>query len=87
MNRIKLNYFIDILLAISFILVGLTGVLKTGWFLRTVGLNYASIPIRTISFIHDWSGIAFVLLAILHLILHFNWLVAMTKQFVLRKRA
>jgi hypothetical protein len=75
MNKAKLNYFVDMLLAVAFVLVAITGILKfPGWF------GYLQLPWRTLSKIHDWSGIAMAVLVLIHLILHWNWIVSMTKS-------
>jgi hypothetical protein len=75
MNKAKLNYFIDLLLAVAFILVAITGILKfPGWF------GYLQLPWRTLSKIHDWSGITMAVLVLVHLVLHWNWIVSMTKS-------
>ena len=74
MNKAKLNYFVDLLLAISFLLVATTGILKfPGWF------GYFQLPWRILNKIHDWSGIAMVALVLIHLILHWRWIVSMTR--------
>lgn len=75
MNRGKINYWIDVGLFISFLIVALSGIIKfPGWGLYQVfGFN-------NISRWHDWSGIALVILVFLHLILHWNWIVGMTKN-------
>jgi uncharacterized membrane protein len=31
--------------------------------------------------IHDWVGVAIIVVAILHIILHWNWIVRMTKRY------
>jgi len=80
MNKAKLNYFVDLLLLISFLLVAITGILKyPGWF------NHLVLPWRTLSKIHDWSGVTIVLLVMVHLFLHWKWIVFMTKKIFLRK--
>ena len=75
MNKAKLNYFVDLLLAIAFLLVSVTGILKfPGWF------GHLHLPWRILSKIHDWSGILMALLVLIHLILHWKWIVSMTKM-------
>ena len=76
MNKAKLNYFVDIGLFISFLLVFVTGVIKFKLFNL-----YKSFGFPNISLIHDWSGIAMGVLVLIHLILHWNWIVCMTKGF------
>jgi hypothetical protein len=79
MNRAKLNYFVDLGLFISFILVALTGIIKFPLF----GLR--KVYFWNMHIIHDWSGIILTCLVLIHLILHWNWIVSMTKSFF-RKR-
>lgn len=76
MNRAKLNYFVDLGLLVSFLLVFITGVIK----FKNFGL-YKSFNFAGINTIHDWSGIALGIFALLHLILHWNWIISMTKSF------
>jgi cytochrome b subunit of formate dehydrogenase len=85
MASAKTNYFIDMGLGISFLLVGITGIIKFPGFLKSLGLAYSNLPMRQISLIHDWAGIIMILLVIVHLILHFKWIVLMTKSFFRRE--
>jgi TRAP-type uncharacterized transport system fused permease subunit len=72
MNRAKLNYIVDVGLAISFAIVAVTGILK---FPALGGRMRDYVPL------HDWSGIIMAVLVLIHLVLHWNWIVAMTKSF------
>jgi len=40
---------------------------------------------KTLSTIHDWSGIVMVLLVLVHLILHWDWIVCETKNIFSKK--
>jgi len=75
----KINYFVDAGMAIAFILVAATGIIKFPRLMRLVGVR--QLPFGTISLIHNWSGIALAALVLLHLILHWKWIVSMTKTF------
>ena len=80
MNKAKLNYFVDLLLAVSFLLVVVTGILKfPGWF-------KLDLPWRLINNIHDWSGLIMAFLVFVHLILHWKWIVSMTNKIFGRKK-
>jgi len=80
MDKIKLNYWVDVGMGIAFILAFVTGIFKfpnlTQYFISV----FRFIPARTISRIHDWSGLVMGLLVLTHLILHWNWIVCMTKK-------
>ncbi len=83
MNRAKLNYWIDVGLAISFLISLTTGLIKWPGLIYTIGVPaYKVLHVRNISTIHDWSGLVMGLLVIIHLILHWNWIVSMTKNMI-----
>ena len=75
MNKPKLNYLVDIGMALSFVIVAVTGILK----LPALGRA------REYTLLHDWAGIALAVFVLLHLILHWNWIKCMTKSCILKK--
>ncbi|MEM4263638.1 MAG: DUF4405 domain-containing protein [Candidatus Woesearchaeota archaeon] len=77
MDRIKLNYFVDLGLAVSFVITAVTGILKFPAFGGRA---------RDFMLLHDWAGIALAAFVLLHLILHWNWMVCMTKGFFKKKK-
>jgi len=81
MDRQKINYIIDILLLISFLVVAITGILK----LPILGLG-PSLPLRTLSSVHDSFGVLVVGLVGAHVALHMKFLVTMTKRYVVKKQ-
>ena len=89
MNKNFVKYFIDLGLLISFLAVTITGIIKFRSFLSLFGISidYASIPIRILSKIHDWSGLAMAILVLIHLILNWNWIVSVTRTIFIGKKA
>ena len=87
-EKIKVKYFVDIGLLISFLLVVITGIIKFGKLLGFFGINpdYANLPMSRISAIHDWSGIVLAVLVLIHLILNFDWIISTTKCFFEKKK-
>ncbi len=85
MEKDKQIWLVDIGLFISFILVAVTGVIKFPGLLSVFGMSYGDIPISGLSRLHDWSGIAMSILVIIHLAMHWNWIVVTTKRFLLKK--
>ncbi len=79
-DQTKLTYWVDIGLAISFILCGLTGIIKFRLFTNYFDFIFRALGIRLISLIHDWSGIVLALLVLVHLIIHWRWLITETKD-------
>lgn len=84
MNRDKLNFLVDFLAFISFLAVAKTGLIiffflpggvRQGGYQEFFGITKASYTA-----IHDLSGIIFVILVIVHLILHWQWIVGNLKN-------
>lgn len=84
MNKPKINYTIDLLALISFLITALSG-LAIKFFMPS-GVRqgrlqeFLGIQKGIWSEIHDWFGILFIILTIIHLILHWEWVVCMTKN-------
>jgi len=78
MNRRTINYWIDVGLLISFLLVFITGLAKFPILTRYFAFMYGVISGRAMTRIHDLSGLLMGVLVFAHLILHFRWFVAMT---------
>jgi hypothetical protein len=85
-NKSRINYWVDVGLVVAFIVSLVTGIIKWPGLFRALGLSYAALPMFLISKTHDISGLAMGVLVLLHLILHFNWMVLMTKN-LFRKKA
>ena len=85
MRKDTINWLVDIGLIITFILVAVTGIIKFPGLLSTFGIGYGNLPKAEVSMLHDWSGIAMAVLVIIHLALHWNWIVVTTKRYLGRK--
>ena len=86
MNNLKLNYWVDVGLAISFFICFVTGLIKWPGFIKIVGVSaYKILYVGNISMLHDLSGLIMGALVLLHLALHWSWIVVMTKKFFVRK--
>lgn len=86
MRRDLLIWLVDLGLAISFILVAITGVIKFPGLPQVIGMRYKDLPISELSMLHDWSGIALIVLVLIHLILNWNWIVVTTKRYLIGKK-
>jgi len=76
MTSPKINYWLDLGMGISFVSLAITGILKFPGLIRNVNL-----PWHTLSEVHDWSGIVLCAFVLIHLMVHWKWIVAMTKCF------
>lgn len=84
MNKSKLNYIIDFLAFVSFLITAVSGLaikffmpsgVRQGRFQEFFGIQKG-----TWSQIHDWFGILLIILVAIHLVLHWDWIVSMTKN-------
>lgn len=84
MNKQKTNYIIDLLALVSFIIAAISGLVIR--FFMPSGVRqgrlqeFLGIQKGVWSEIHDWAGILLIIFAIIHLILHWDWIVCMTKN-------
>lgn len=85
MKKAIANYIVDIGLLITFIVVFVTGVIKFPGLMIKFGIPLQSLPIRTINWLHDWGGILMGLLVLVHIIFHWNFMKAMTRNFFKKK--
>lgn len=74
MNKAKINFLVNIGMAVSFFIVAVTGILKLPAFGRA----------RDFMLLHDWAGIALMIFVFLHLVLHWSWIKFMAKRCVFR---
>ncbi|WMW24562.1 DUF4405 domain-containing protein [Methanolobus sediminis] len=89
MNISKLNYYVDILLAVLFIVVAITGFVlylvipsgvRQGRYQEFIGITKV-----TWTLIHNRSAILLTLLTGLHFVLHKRWMCCMTRNLFKRE--
>ena len=89
MGKAKINYFIDLLMIIFFIINSITGLII--FFFLPTGVKrggyqvFLGIIKQNLVDIHNWSGILLLIIIAIHLILHWNWIVCMTKSIIQKK--
>ncbi|MBU1975077.1 MAG: DUF4405 domain-containing protein [Nanoarchaeota archaeon] len=87
MNRLKVNYWVDIGLGISFLVSFVTGLVKWPGLIKVIGPSlFGKLYFSKISWLHDWSGLIMGLLVLVHLALHWKWIVGTTKRLLGRKK-
>lgn len=74
------KYWIDVGLAITFLLAALTGIVKWPGLLPKLGISYVNLPMLVLTRIHDISGLIMTLLVLVHIIQHWKWMKVMTKN-------
>jgi hypothetical protein len=84
-KRITANYFIDVGMAFSFILSVITGILKYQAIPRFLVRYDVYLPTYAITQLHKWAGAILAGFVLIHLFLHWKWLVLITKTTIQKK--
>jgi len=80
-DRIQLNYWIDYGLFLSSLICFVTGLIKWPDIIQIIGVAaYGFLQIGNINALHDWSGMAIGVLVLIHVVLHWRWILANTKK-------
>ena len=88
MNKVKSNYIVDVLMTVFFILSTVTGIplyLIPGGIYRGGQTIFLGIEKHTWGTVHTYTSFALVAIVAIHLILHWNWMVCMTKNLFRKK--
>lgn len=85
MKKPYINYIVDAGLALSFLIVVITGIIKWPGLYRY--FKFSGATMRLMTFLHDWIGLLMTLLVLIHLILHWRWIVRMTKNIFGKNKA
>ncbi|MHC1739849.1 MAG: DUF4405 domain-containing protein [Anaerolineaceae bacterium] len=83
MNTAKRNYFVDTFIVIAFLVVGLSALV---FLVPITWIDFSSSTTPTFLWLdfgiwknlHKWGGIAMLVGAVIHVILHWHWLIDMT---------
>jgi hypothetical protein len=87
MSKAKLNYVIDVIIGLSFVVSALSGAIlffapsgfqggRNPYYLQTV----LFLSTHTWDTLHTWSSMAMIAGVGAHLVLHWEWMVCMTKK-------
>ena len=93
MSKAKLNYWIDVVIGLAFVLSALSGMVlffapsgyqggRNPFYGQTVLLLSTS----TWSTLHTWGSLAMIAGVGAHLVLHWTWIVCMTRKMLTVKR-
>ena len=88
MNKVKLNYLLDAVIGLAFALSGVTsmafllmgsggyqGGRNPGFATQLLGLSR-----QTWSDLHTWASLVMIVGVVVHLVLHWRWIVCVTKK-------
>ncbi len=88
MMKAKLNYLVDALIALAFVISAGTGVMflfmgssgYQGGANPTFGNTFLGLSRWVWSDLHTWASLIMIAGVLLHVILHWKWIVCVTKQ-------
>jgi hypothetical protein len=82
MNKAKLNYWVDVSIGIAFVLSAVSGLVfllpanpDSGLNAGVLGISY-----QVWDRVHTWSSMVMIAGVAMHLVLHWKWIIAMTKR-------
>lgn len=77
MNKAKLNYWIDLVIGIAFVLSAVSGIV---FLFPAAGTTALGVTYQAWDQIHTWGSLLMVAGVLAHFALHWKWLVHMTKK-------
>lgn len=80
MKKMHVNFGVDAAMLASFLACGATGVAK----MPDLALPFDMDTYTILSLVHDWTGVAGLVLAVVHLVLHAPWIKAASRSIFLR---
>ena len=84
MKEVYTNYLVDAGLTVSFAVVLITGIMK--WPGLQKAFSFSIKQVKMMTLVHDWGGAVMSLLVIIHVILHWRWIVTITKSIFKNKK-
>ena len=93
MSKAKINYWVDLVIGIAFVLSALSGMVLffapsgyQGGRNVYYGQQVLLLTTHTWDTIHTWGSIAMIAGVGAHLMLHWDWMICMTRRMLTRKR-
>ena len=91
MSKPKQNYLVDTVIGIAFLFAGISALVflvPTGWidFSSSTTPTFLWLDFGIWQTLHKWAGIAMLVGVELHQLLHWNWIITMTKKMLPKAR-
>lgn len=85
MKTAKRNYLVDTLIGIAFLVAGLSALVflvPSTWidFSTSTNPTFLWLDFGIWQTLHKWGGVAMIIGVVIHQLLHWNWIVSMTKK-------
>jgi len=82
MSRLKINYIVDMLMMVLFIITAITGVILFYWYYYE---GSRKLHQTTMSTWHNYIGLLFIVIMSIHIILHYKWIISTSKNIIKKK--
>jgi len=89
MEKTELNYIVDFSMAVLFTITAIAGLIL--FFFLPGGIRqggyqeFLGISKQAWTLVHNFSGVILLILVLMHLALHWNWILRMTKRIFKKK--
>ena len=85
MKKANRNYLVDVVIGVAFLVAGLSALVflvPVNWidFSSSITPTFLGLNFGFWQTLHKWGGIAMMVGVVLHLVLHWNWIITMTKK-------
>lgn len=77
MNKTKINYWVDLVIALAFVLSAVSGII---FLFPYSGSTALGITYSAWDMMHTWGSLLMIAGVLAHLVLHWKWIVAMTRK-------
>jgi hypothetical protein len=77
MNKTKVNYWVDLVIALAFVFSAVSGIV---FLFPMSGSTVLGVTYKVWDQIHTWGSLLMIGGVLAHLILHWKWIIAMTKK-------
>jgi len=85
MNKTTRNYYVDVVIGVAFLVTAISALaflVPLSWidFSTSTTPTVIGVTYGVWQGLHKWGGVAMLVGVVLHLILHWKWIVTMTKK-------
>jgi hypothetical membrane protein len=80
-NKNKINYILNWLAFLGGLAVLVTGIMRFSNVLTFIVINIGPLDTNMLNAVHRWMGVATAAVILVHIILHWRWVVRVSKNF------
>ena len=85
MDPLRRNYFVDAFMGAVFAVCLISGLAFFPGLVGTLGIRPRDLPVNELRTVHEWAGLIVGAIVLIHVALHRQWIVNITKQMMKRE--